>query len=265
MRAAAGQRCRRSSSSARSCMAVTPTDSAPGRRVDIGESLVGDGNEVAHIDLIIGSKSGPAGTAFTHALPTPTDGFSTLLAVVDPGDEVIVLEPFYENYGPDADIAGAKPVYVALRPPHNVFDPDELRRAFSPRTKAIIVNTPNNPTGRVFTRQELSLIAELCVEHDVIAITDEIYEHIKYEGEHIPIATLPGMRDRTVTINSLMNVGRWSGVTGDTGADQGRGNGTVVQGGTSTVTINGMSKTYSVTGWRAYLRDPGDPPGALNQ
>jgi aspartate/methionine/tyrosine aminotransferase len=138
---------------------------------------------------------------------------STLLAIVDPGDEVIVLEPFYENYGPDTDIAGAKPVYVALRPPRNVFDPDELRAAFTPRTKAIIVNTPNNPTGRVFTRQELSLIAELCVEHDVIAITDEIYEHIRYEGEHIPIATLPGMRDRTVT-------------------------------------ISGASKTFSVTGWR---------------
>ena len=138
---------------------------------------------------------------------------STLLAIVDPGDEVIVLEPFYENYGPDTDIAGAKPVYVALRPPHNVFDPDELRAAFTPRTKAIIVNTPNNPTGRVFTRQELSLIAELCVEQDVIAITDEIYEHIRYEGEHIPIATLPGMRDRTVT-------------------------------------ISGASKTFSVTGWR---------------
>jgi aspartate/methionine/tyrosine aminotransferase len=138
---------------------------------------------------------------------------STLLAIVDPGDEVIVLEPFYENYGPDTDIAGAKPVYVALRPPRNVFDPDELRAAFTPRTKAIIVNTPNNPTGRVFTRQELSLIAELCVEHDVIAITDEIYEHISYEGEHIPIATLPGMRDRTVT-------------------------------------ISGASKTFSVTGWR---------------
>jgi len=138
---------------------------------------------------------------------------STLLAIVDPGDEVIVLEPFYENYGPDADIAGAKPIYVALRPPQNVFDPDELRAAFSPRTKAIIVNTPNNPTGRVFTRQELSLIAELCVEHDVVAITDEIYEHIRYEGAHIPIATLPGMRDRTVT-------------------------------------ISGASKTFSVTGWR---------------
>jgi aminotransferase len=138
---------------------------------------------------------------------------STLLAIVDPGDEVIVLEPFYENYGPDTDIAGARPVYVPLRPPQNVFDPDELRAAFTPRTKAIIVNTPNNPTGRVFSRQELSLIAELCVEHDVIAITDEIYEHIRYEGAHIPIATLPGMGERTVT-------------------------------------ISGASKTFSVTGWR---------------
>jgi aminotransferase len=138
---------------------------------------------------------------------------STLLAVVDPGDEVVVLEPFYENYGPDADIAGAKPVYVALRPPENVFDPDELRAAFGPHTKAIIVNTPNNPTGRVFTRAELDLIASLCIEHDAIAITDEIYEHIRYEGAHIPIATLPGMRDRTVT-------------------------------------ISGASKTFSVTGWR---------------
>ena len=138
---------------------------------------------------------------------------STLLALVDPGDEVIVLEPFYENYGPDADIAGARPVYVPLRPPENVFDRDELRKAFGPRTKAIIVNTPNNPTGRVFTRDELTLIASLCVEHDVVAVTDEIYEHIRYEGEHIPIATLPGMAERTVT-------------------------------------ISGASKTFSVTGWR---------------
>ncbi|HUQ41205.1 MAG TPA: aminotransferase class I/II-fold pyridoxal phosphate-dependent enzyme [Candidatus Limnocylindrales bacterium] len=138
---------------------------------------------------------------------------STLLAIVDPGDEVIVLEPFYENYGPDADIAGAKPVYVPLRPPDNTFDPEELRKAFSSRTKAIIVNTPNNPTGRVLTRAELDLIAELCIEYDAIAITDEIYEHIRYEGPHIPIATLPGMFDRTVT-------------------------------------ISGASKTFSVTGWR---------------
>ncbi len=138
---------------------------------------------------------------------------STLLAIIDPGDEVIVLEPFYENYGPDADIAGARPVYVPLRPPENLFDRDELRRAFGPRTKAIIVNTPNNPTGRVFTRDELSFIASLCVEHDVLAVTDEIYEHILYEGQHIPMATLPGMAERTVT-------------------------------------ISGASKTFSVTGWR---------------
>jgi aspartate/methionine/tyrosine aminotransferase len=138
---------------------------------------------------------------------------STLLALVDPGDEVIVLEPFYENYGPDADIAGARPVYVPLRPPENVFDRDELRKAFGPRTKAIIVNTPNNPTGRVFTRDELTFIASLCIEHDVVAVTDEIYEHIRYEGEHIPMATLPGMSERTVT-------------------------------------ISGASKTFSVTGWR---------------
>jgi aminotransferase len=138
---------------------------------------------------------------------------STLLALVDPGDEVIVLEPFYENYGPDADIAGARPVYVPLRPPENVFDRDELRKAFGARTKAIIVNTPNNPTGRVFTRDELTFIASLCIEHDVVAVTDEIYEHIRYEGEHIPIATLPGMAERTVT-------------------------------------ISGASKTFSVTGWR---------------
>jgi len=104
---------------------------------------------------------------------------STLLALVDPGDEVIVLEPFYENYGPDTDIAGARPMYVPLRPPENTFDRDELRKAFGPRTKAIIVNTPNNPTGRVFTRDELTFIAGLCVEHDVVAVTDEIYEHIR--------------------------------------------------------------------------------------
>ena len=138
---------------------------------------------------------------------------STLLAICDPGDEVIVLEPFYENYGPDAAISGAAPVFVPLRPPSFEFDPDELAKAFTPRTKAIIVNTPNNPTGRVFTRAELETIARLCREHDVIAVTDEIYEHIRYDGEHIPIATLEGMAERTVT-------------------------------------ISGASKTFSVTGWR---------------
>jgi aspartate/methionine/tyrosine aminotransferase len=138
---------------------------------------------------------------------------ASLLAIVDPGEEVIVLEPFYENYGPDAALCGGRPVFVSLRPPAFTFDPAELAAAFSPRTKAIIVNTPNNPTGRVFSRTELDAIAALCQEHDVVAVTDEIYEHIRYEGEHIPIATLPGMAERTVT-------------------------------------ISGFSKTFSVTGWR---------------
>ena len=138
---------------------------------------------------------------------------STLLAIVDPGDEVVILEPFYENYGPDAAICGAKPVFVPLRAPGHTFDPDELRAAFTVRTKAIIVNSPNNPSGRVFSRAELELIASLCREHDAIAVTDEIYEHIRYSGEHIPLATLEGMADRTVT-------------------------------------ISGASKTFSVTGWR---------------
>ena len=139
---------------------------------------------------------------------------AALLAILDPGDEVVIFEPFYENYGPDTILSGAVPKLVRLRPPDWTFDPDELRRAFGPRTRAIIVNTPNNPTGRVFHRDELALIAELCQKHDAVAVTDEIYEHILYGGaRHIPMATLPGMAERTVT-------------------------------------INGMSKTYSVTGWR---------------
>src|SRR2546430_2211124 len=146
---------------------------------------------------------------------------STLLAVCNAGDEVIIFEPFYENYGPDSIVSGAKPRFVKLRPPAKAdvdgewrFDERELRAAFHNQTKAIVVNTPNNPTGKVFTRAELELIRDLCVEFDVLAITDEIYEHILYDGtEHISMAALDGMRDRTVT-------------------------------------INGMSKTYSVTGWR---------------
>ena len=139
---------------------------------------------------------------------------ATLLAVLDPGDEVVVLEPFYENYGPDAVLSGARPRFVKMRPPDWTIDRDELRGAFSEKTRAIIVNTPNNPTGKVFTREELEFIAGLCRDHDALAITDEIYEHILYDGAvHIPMATLPGMAERTVT-------------------------------------INGMSKTYSVTGWR---------------
>ncbi len=152
---------------------------------------------------------------------------ATLLAVCNKGDEVVVFEPFYENYAPDSILSGAKPRYVSLHPPKPhpsdsqpntepewTFDPQELREAFQHHTKAIILNTPNNPTGKVFTRKELELIRDLCVEYNVLAITDEIYEHILYEGaEHISIASLDGMRDRTITINSL-------------------------------------SKSYSVTGWR---------------
>jgi aminotransferase len=138
---------------------------------------------------------------------------AAMLAAVDPGDEVIVFEPFYENYGPDCVISGAVPRYVALRPPDWSFDPDELRRAFTPRTRAIVINTPHNPSGKVYSREELELIAGLCIEHGAIAITDEIYEHLVYRGKHISMATLPGMAERTIT-------------------------------------ISGASKTYSVTGWR---------------
>lgn len=144
---------------------------------------------------------------------------STLLAMCNSGDEVVIFEPFYENYGPDAILSGANPRFVKLRPPASsgaewTFDENELRKAFHNHTKAVILNTPNNPTGKVFSREELELVRDLCVEFDVIAITDEIYEHIIYDGvKHISMATLDGMRDRTVT-------------------------------------INGLSKTYSVTGWR---------------
>ncbi len=139
---------------------------------------------------------------------------ATMLALVDAGDEVVIFQPFYENYGPDALLSGATPVWVPLHPPEWRFDPDELRRAFTPRTKAIILNTPNNPTGRVFTREELTLIAGLCQEHDAYAFSDEIYEYIIHvDRPHVSIATLPGMAGRTVT-------------------------------------ISGLSKTFSITGWR---------------
>ncbi len=139
---------------------------------------------------------------------------SALLAVVNPGDEVIIFAPFYENYGPDAIICDAVPRYVQLRAPDWNFDRAELEAAFTEKTRAIIVNTPHNPTGKVFSQAELEIISELCCRHDVLAITDEIYEHILYdEVRHLPLATLPGMAERTIT-------------------------------------INGISKTYSVTGWR---------------
>jgi aspartate/methionine/tyrosine aminotransferase len=158
---------------------------------------------------------------------------ATLLAVIDPGDEVIVFEPFYENYGPDTILCDASPVWVPMptaaaplgRGALDVVSPDSARdggeldldrlaAAFSERTRAIVINSPNNPTGRVFSAEELAAIAELCVRYDAIAITDEIYEHILYDGRrHVPMATLPGMRDRTIT-------------------------------------ISGFSKTFSITGWR---------------
>jgi aminotransferase len=136
-----------------------------------------------------------------------------MLAVIDPGDEVIVMEPFYENYGPDAILCEATPVYLTLEPPDYVLDTDRLRSLVTPRTRAIVLNTPNNPTGRVFSRAELEEVASICREHDLLAITDEIYEHIVYEGEHVALATLEGMRERTIV-------------------------------------VSGFSKTFSVTGWR---------------
>jgi aspartate/methionine/tyrosine aminotransferase len=149
-----------------------------------------------------------------------TEGMiATMLATVDPGDEVILFEPFYENYGPDAILSGATPRYVPLRTPDWSIDRESLAAAFNERTRAIIVCNPNNPAGKVFTRDELRLIADLCIEHDALCITDEIYEHILYdqpdgsEAEHVSMISLDGMRDRTVVVNSL-------------------------------------SKTYSVTGWR---------------
>ncbi len=151
-----------------------------------------------------------------------TEGMlSALLAIINPGDEVIIFEPFYENYGPDTIISGAKPVYVALQETETedggmlfTYDKNELKNAFSSNTKAIIINTPNNPLGKVFTLAELQEIAELCCEHDCIAITDEIYEHMIYDGKpHISIGSLPQMKDKTIT-------------------------------------VSGLSKTYSMTGWR---------------
>src|SRR5690242_11099678 len=138
---------------------------------------------------------------------------AAMVGLLNPGDEVVIFEPFYENYGPDAILTGAVPRYVTLHEPDWSIDPAELRAAVTPRTRAIVVNSPHNPTGKVFSRDELTLIAELCLEHDLVAFTDDIYQHLVYEGEHIPLATLPGMRGRTVAIDS-------------------------------------MSKTYSVTGWR---------------
>jgi len=127
---------------------------------------------------------------------------STMLAIINPGDEIVVFEPFYENYGPDGILAGAKPVFVPLDPPGWTLNPDRLRAAFTSRTRAFVLNTPHNPTGRVFTRDEISLIASLCIEHDVMVLTDDPYEYITYAGRHHPIATWPGMRERWPTASA---------------------------------------------------------------
>ncbi len=139
---------------------------------------------------------------------------ATMLALINPGDEVVIFQPYYENYGPDALLTGAVVKWVNLQPPDWSFDPEELRRAFSDKTKAIILNTPNNPTGKVFTREELQLVADLCIKHNAFALSDEIYEYIQFtDRPHVSIGSLPGMEDLTVT-------------------------------------ISGLSKTFSVTGWR---------------
>lgn len=139
---------------------------------------------------------------------------ASMLAIINSGDEVVIFQPFYENYGPDALLSGATPRWVRLRPPDWQFDPEELRAAFTSRTKAIILNSPNNPTGRVFSQSELELIADLCQKHNTFVVSDEIYEYIRHTAApHISIATLSGMSDRTIT-------------------------------------ISGLSKTFSMTGWR---------------
>jgi aspartate/methionine/tyrosine aminotransferase len=155
---------------------------------------------------------------------------STMLAIINPGDEIVVFEPFYENYGPDAILSGATPRFVKLSPPDWTYDETELAAAFGPHTKAIILNTPNNPTGKVFKRSELEFIRDLCVRWNAYCITDEIYEHILYDGaEHISMARIDGMRDRTIV-------------------------------------INGMSKTYSVTGWRVgWAIAPPEPTSAIRK
>ena len=134
-----------------------------------------------------------------------TEGMaSTFLALIEPGDEVLLFEPFYENYGPDAYLSGAVPKVVPLTPPRWDLDVERVRDAVGPRTRALVLNTPHNPTGKVFTDAELAALADVAVERDLLVFTDEIYEHILYDGHrHLSMALLPGMRDRTVTISAL--------------------------------------------------------------
>ena len=127
---------------------------------------------------------------------------AVMLSLLAPGDEVVLFEPYYDSHIAGIAMAGAQRRLVTLRPPHYRFDPDELAAAIGPRTRMIVVNSPHNPTGKVFDRSELELIAELCRRHDLLAVTDEVYEHLAYDGEHIPLATLPGMRERTITVSS---------------------------------------------------------------
>jgi len=164
-----------------------------------------------HAERFYGQKLNPQSEVLVTA--GATEGvFAAILGLTDPGDEVIVFEPVYDTYVPDMVMAGVTPRYVPLRGDDWTFDPDELAKAFNPRSRAIIVNTPHNPTGKVYSRAELQAIAALCEKHDVIAITDEVYEHILYDDAiHTRLATLPGMQDRTVTISTL---GKTFSVTG---------------------------------------------------
>ena len=203
-----------------SCPAELKTAAAQAVATDVNQYAITWGDKLfrdaiaAKTRRFLGLELDPE-TQITVTCGSTEAMIATMLATVDPGDEVIVFEPYYENYGPDAILAGATPRYVTLRPPDWTFDEAELRAAFNAKTRAIIIiNTPNNPTGKVFTRAELTLIAELCQQWNVLCFTDEIYEHIVFDdARHVAMMTLPGMADRTVTINSL-------------------------------------SKTYSVTGWR---------------
>jgi N-succinyldiaminopimelate aminotransferase len=136
---------------------------------------------------------------------------AALLGLLDDGDEVIVFEPLYDSYAAGIAMAGARRRVVTLRPPDWAFDPDQLTAAVTSRTRLVLLNSPHNPTGKLFTPAELELVADVCREHDVVAITDEVYEHLVYEGEHVPLATLPGMAERTLAISSL---GKTFSVTG---------------------------------------------------